>query len=97
MSPLLAVRITSLLDAASYLLLVGIAVPVKYLGGNPTLVKTLGPVHGALFVALCLALLLAWRHYRWPIRWPLAIFCAALVPVVPFLIDRWIRTRAEGG
>jgi len=85
-----AVRITSILDAISYVLLVGVAMPKKYIGGDPNWVSALGRLHGAFFVALCLCLFFAWIRYRWPIRVPILVFLAALIPFVPFFLDRWI-------
>ncbi|HAV26062.1 MAG TPA: hypothetical protein DCX01_07780, partial [Bacteroidetes bacterium] len=46
-----AFRITSYLEGISYLLLLGVGVPLKYLAGNDSLVKTLGMPHGILFMA----------------------------------------------
>ncbi len=44
-------RITALLEGVSYLLLLFIAVPIKYLFEDPQYVKMLGMPHGILFMA----------------------------------------------
>ena len=44
-------RIIALLEGLSYILLLFVAVPLKYSLGDPTYVKLLGMPHGILFVA----------------------------------------------
>ena len=44
-------RITALLEGVSYILLLFIAVPIKYLFDDPSYVKLLGMPHGILFIA----------------------------------------------
>ena len=44
-------RFIAQLEGLSYILLIFVAVPVKYSLGNPTYVKLLGMPHGILFVA----------------------------------------------
>ena len=52
-------RLVSLLEGISYILLLFIAVPIKYLQGNPEYVKMLGMPHGLLFVGyIVLAIML---------------------------------------
>ena len=44
-------RLTALLEGISYILLLFIAVPIKYFLDDPTYVKLLGMPHGILFIA----------------------------------------------
>ena len=44
-------RVISYLEGISYILLLFIAVPIKYYANDPSLVKLLGMPHGLLFVA----------------------------------------------
>jgi integral membrane protein len=75
-------------EAVSFLLLIGVAMPLKYLAGSPGAVKILGWIHGVLFVAFCGVLLRTMLVARWPLSRAAAVFIAALVPFGPFLIDR---------
>lgn len=43
-------RLIAFLEGISLLVLVLVAVPMKYVYGNPALTKFLGPVHGAIFL-----------------------------------------------
>ena len=46
-------RLASILDGISYLILLGIAMPLKYLAGMWMAVRMVGSIHGGLFLALC--------------------------------------------
>lgn len=84
-------RFIAILEAISFLLLLGVAMPLKYAGGIESAVKWTGWVHGILFVIFCLALLLAMRSARWPILKAGLVFIAALLPFGPFIIDRRLK------
>jgi integral membrane protein len=78
-------------DGIALLLLVFIAVPVKYLLGLPIGVKILGPIHGVLFLSLTISSLLAVS--RGVIRPGLAVllFLGALLPFGAFYADYRLR------
>ncbi len=88
-------RRTALAEAVSYLVLLGIAMPLKYVWAMPLAVKIVGSVHGALFVAFCLTLALSMRAGRWPLSRALLLFVASLIPLVPFWLDARVRTWVE--
>lgn len=84
-------RLLALTEGVSFLLLLGIAMPLKYLAGLPAAVKIVGWAHGLLFVALCLLLLKVTLEERWPIGRAAMVFIAALLPFGPFVIDRRLK------
>ena len=57
-------RIVSLLEGLSYLVLVGVAMPMKYIGGDTSAVPMFGRIHGGLFVLFCLALAMSMHIIR---------------------------------
>jgi integral membrane protein len=75
------------IEGISFLILLGIAMPLKYLAGWPLAVRVVGSAHGALFIAFLWALWVAWRRAGLPIRLGALVFIASLVPFGPFLID----------
>ena len=81
-------RHVAFIEGISTLVLFGIAMPLKYFAGMPMAVRIAGSLHGALFIALVLMLLLAIRKV--PISPALAAvgIAAAVVPGGPFLFDR---------
>jgi integral membrane protein len=84
-------RLLSLIEGISTLILLGIAMPLKYAAGMPLAVTIAGTVHGALFTALALMLLIAIRQVPLPISVAAIGLVAAVLPGGPFLFDRMLR------
>jgi integral membrane protein len=62
-SPKHHVRLSGWLEGISFLVLLGIAMPLKYMAGMPEAVRVVGTAHGALFVWYVLSVLLVkWKH-----------------------------------
>ena len=94
-NPVPLLRTVALAEAVSYLVLLGIAMPLKYIWHLPLAVKIAGSVHGILFVAFCVALWRCWRIARWSVSRCAVIFAASFVPVVPFFLDTQIAEWAR--
>ncbi len=94
-NPIPLLRTIALVEGASFLVLVLIAMPLKYAGGIAEPVKVVGWAHGILFVALCAAL--AWSAIvaRWSIGRSALVLLAALLPFGPFVIDGRMKRYAE--
>ena len=90
-NPISMLRKAALIEGVSFLLLLGIAMPLKYIWDMPMAVKLVGWAHGLLFMWLCLLLLVALKVARWPILRALEVFIAALLPFGPFLLDKRMR------
>jgi len=84
-------RIVALIEGVSFLVLLGVAMPLKYAAGLPQAVKIFGWAHGVLFVALCLLLLKVTLEERWPLTRSAMVFIAALLPFGPFVIDKRLK------
>jgi integral membrane protein len=89
--PVHFLRVVALLEAVSFLLLIGIAMPMKYVWQMPTAVRIMGSIHGVLFVTFCIALARAKFAAKWPLSRAALIFGAALLPFGPFVIDRRMK------
>lgn len=84
-------RLTGIIEGISYLLLLGVAVPIKYieaLGKNPMPVKYLGMAHGVLFVLYCILILQAMLEYKWSFKKALILFLGSLLPFGTFYTDK---------
>ncbi len=92
-SPIGRLRIISITEGISFVLLLGIAMPLKYMAGIPEAVFIVGLVHGLLFILFCMALLNAWLACRWGMGPPAWIFLASLIPFAPLLVERWLRRQ----
>lgn len=81
-------RILSVVEASSYLLLLA-AMVAKYGFDNEAGVKALGPVHGILYLVYAAALVVNAAALGWGAkRLVSALFLGAL-PFGGFLVDRW--------
>ena len=84
-------RVIGFLEGISLLVLVFIAVPLKYISHDPQLVKALGPIHGALFLlfifnTLSVAVAEGWKFRQ--ITWKVLLAC--IIPFGTFYIDHKI-------
>jgi integral membrane protein len=87
-----SLRIIGLLEGISYLVLLGIAMPLKYYFDQPEMVKIVGMAHGVLFVGYVLALLIVHVLYKWNVLKTIGAFIASLVPFGTFYADKkWFR------
>ena len=90
-------RLIGMIEGASFVLLLAVAMPLKYLAGKPEAVSVVGMAHGVLFVIFCLALLQAMNAHDWSLRKALRPFVAALIPFGPFIIDKELKAEQESG
>ncbi|MFZ5850646.1 MAG: DUF3817 domain-containing protein [Actinomycetota bacterium] len=81
-------RLMAYVVGVGLLVLVFVAMPLKYLGGNPTAVAVVGPVHGFLYmVYLVVALDLALRA-RWSLPRTVLVLLAGTIPFLSFVAER---------
>jgi len=80
-------RVVGWLEGASYLLLLFIAMPLKYAMGHPEMVEVVGMAHGILFVLFCAAATHAAFANKWPITRLFAAFISSVLPFGPFVFD----------
>ena len=88
-------RAIGLLEGISFLLLLGVAMPLKYAYGMPEAVRFAGSVHGLFFVVFCLALFHAFIECEWSVKRAAGIFCAAVMPFGPFIVDGGLKREQE--
>ncbi len=81
-------RIISLLEGISYLLLLFVAVPIKYFGSDPSYVKMLGMPHGVLFITYIILAFLLKSELKWNNKTFFTILIASIIPFGTFYIDR---------
>ena len=82
-----------ILEGLSYLLLLGVAMPLKYFADWPAGVQVVGWVHGLLFVLLVGAVVVAWARGL-STRLAVAAGLASVVPAGPFFLEPHLR-RAQ--
>lgn len=87
MKPVSFLRKVSLAEGGSYLVLLLVAMPLKYWAGMPMAVRVVGSLHGLLFVVLCVALLRVLIQARWPFFRAVLVFVVSFVPFAPLFLD----------
>lgn len=83
-----AFRILGWFEGASFLILLGIAMPMKYMAGNPALVKAVGPIHGFLFVGYVMMANFIASELNWSAKQRLLSFVAAVFPLGTFWFEK---------
>ncbi|GAB2956983.1 DUF3817 domain-containing protein [Hymenobacter coalescens] len=81
-------RVVGFLEGLSFLVLLGIAMPLKYVLGQPEAVRHVGMAHGVLFVLYVLLLIAATLEHGWSVRKAALGFVASLVPLGTFWADK---------
>ena len=84
-------RAIAIIEGISYLVLLGIAMPLKYFAGRPEFVKYTGWVHGVLFVIFGLALIDVWISRKWSFGKVVTAFIASLLPFGTFVFDQQLK------
>src|SRR3954463_9701707 len=90
-------RLIGVLEGISFLVLLGIAMPLKYLAGHPEAVRIVGMAHGVLFLTYIAAITQAQiQSENWPWRRSGLVLLSSLLPFGPFVVDRKVlRGLAE--
>lgn len=94
-TPTARLRAVAFVEGLSFILLMFVAVPVKYLLENPIAVRALGPIHGVLFVWLAYAAFEVRGLRGKPMSWFLKIGVASLIPFGTFFWDRAFAVEDE--
>lgn len=81
-------RIVAFLEGLSYILLLFIAVPIKYIANEPQYVKLLGMPHGLLFVAYIAMAFIIKNDFKWSSKTFLIVLVASIIPFGTFYIER---------
>lgn len=88
-------RIVAFLEGLSFILLVGIATPLKYYGGYPHATQELGMAHGILFVLYLILALPVIIEYKWSAMTSALVFLASLIPLGTFIAEYKLFRKQE--
>jgi integral membrane protein len=80
-------RVTGILEGLSFIILLAIAMPLKYMAGKPEMVSIVGMAHGVLFILYILFSVLAKCEYPWSWKKMFALWVASVVPFGTFYAD----------
>jgi integral membrane protein len=77
------------------IVLIFIAVPVRYIGGEPALSSVVSPVHGFLYMVYLVFAFDLYRRASWPLSRMVMMVAAGFVPFLAFFIERKITQEAK--
>lgn len=84
-------RLVSFLEGVSYVILLFIAMPLKYFANTPSAVKFFGMGHGILFILFIIFLLESMRKHNWNYNFSSQLFIASLLPFGTFFMDKKLK------
>ncbi|NOT76083.1 MAG: DUF3817 domain-containing protein [Cyclobacteriaceae bacterium] len=95
MTQIRLLRLIGISEGISFLVLLSIAMPLKYYFGLPIAVKIVGWIHGGLFIAYIGIVLLSIRMMKWNFFQVLIALAASLIPLGTFFLDKSWKIRQE--
>lgn len=81
-------RLIAFLEGLSYILLLGLAVPTKYLLNDPQYVQLLGMPHGILFILYLVLAIWLKPEYKWTRNQFFWVLLASVIPFGTFIVDK---------
>lgn len=81
-------RIISTLEAISFLALLGIAMPLKYIWDLPQMVQIVGMAHGILFVLYIVGAYFMKEKLQWPWSTLGIVILCSILPFGPFYAEK---------
>jgi len=88
-------RIIGIAEGISFLVLLLIAMPLKYLFHTPEAVKIVGWIHGALFITFIYFTLEVMGALKKNMGWFAKAFAAAIIPFGTFIFDKQLKKDEE--
>lgn len=81
-------KIISSLEAVSFIVLLCVAMPLKYIWDMPLMVQVVGMAHGVLFMLYIVFAMYAWRVLQWSVKKLMIAIICSVVPFGPFYVER---------
>jgi integral membrane protein len=89
-------RKIAFIEGISFIVLLFVAMPLKYWGGMPKAVTVVGSVHGALFVAFAVIAYIVKEQYGKSFAWGFKVFLSSIIPFGTFYMEKeWKKEEAE--
>jgi integral membrane protein len=87
-SALTRYRIIAYVVGVMLLVLLFVAMPLKYFGDNPSAMNVVGPLHGFLYMVYLLASFDLFRRVRWSLPRLVLVALAGTIPFLSFYAER---------
>lgn len=90
-------RVAAWITGIVLIVLAFVAMPMKYLFDDPTLVSVIGPMHGFLYMGYIVCTLILAERCRWKPVQALLVLLAGTVPVASFIAERQVTREVRAG
>lgn len=87
-------RALSYVVGVMLILLVFVAIPIRYIGGEPIVSAFVSPVHGVLYMFYLAVAFDLWRKAGWPLSKMVLMVSSGLLPFLAFFVERKISREA---
>ena len=95
MSELMKFKLVNKLEGISFIILIFIAMPIKYMAGYPIATKIVGPIHGLLVFAFIYQIIEAKKEAGFTAKESILYFILSLIPFGSFYTDRVLAKKIE--
>ena len=92
-----AYRIMAWVTGIGLVILVFVAMPLKYFFGHPLLTSIVGMAHGFLYMAYIVCTLILAERCRWRPLDALVILACGTIPLASFFAERRVTARVHAG
>jgi len=90
-------RVAAWVTGIGLLVLVFVAMPLKYFVGEPRPVAVVGMMHGFLYMAYIVCTLILAERTRWRPLEAVVILLAGTIPIASFVAERQVTRRVREG
>jgi integral membrane protein len=94
-TPIKLFRFMGILEGSSLLILLAIAMPLKYMLDLPLAVRIAGSLHGLLFILYLLVIAYTAYRVRWFWKWIFGAVAVAFIPFGNFILDYILRQKID--
>jgi integral membrane protein len=88
-------RLIADLEGVSFLVLLLIAMPLKYIWDNPWMVQKVGMAHGVLFIAYIFMVFISREDFRWTAKQTLIALVGSVLPFGTFYVNAKLVSRTS--
>lgn len=90
-----ALRRIGIVEGISLLVLLFVAMPLKYFANRPEFVTVVGWIHGFLFILFMTVAYIVYEKLNWPFKKLVQAFIAAFFPFGTFIFDKQLKSSLE--
>jgi len=94
-TPIGRLRLIGWLEGLSFVILLFVAMPMKYIWGNPSPVRIVGLIHGVLFIIFGIVLANVSATQAWPFKFIFRAAVASVIPFGTFMLDKKLKALEQ--